>query len=146
MSNLPSGYEGLVCCLLAISGSTYLHHLLSYNTKGSPTVRPRDTRPQAARTLQVHVFELGSKKFEMNEFMKWKPWAARFSDNLAFILLSNKSCTNLELHEFFHSPKKRASQGLTVVCLSCMVGRLPYSFVCNSNDNQFIRWKKKMQH
>ena len=33
------------------------------------TVRPRDTRPQAARTLQVHVFELDPKKSEMNEFM-----------------------------------------------------------------------------
>ena len=31
------------------------------------TVRPQDTGPQAARTLQVHVFELGPKKFEMNE-------------------------------------------------------------------------------
>ena len=69
------------------------------------TVRPRDTRPRAARTFQVHVFELGPKKFEMNEFMKWKPWAARFSDHLAFTLLSNKSCTNFELHEFFLSPK-----------------------------------------
>ena len=35
----------------------------------SITVRPRDTRPQAARTLQVHVFELGPKIFELNEFM-----------------------------------------------------------------------------
>ena len=69
------------------------------------TVRPGDTRPRAARTSQVHVFELGPKKFEMNEFMKWKPWAARFSDHLAFTLLSNKSCTNFELHEFFLSPK-----------------------------------------
>ena len=25
------------------------------------TVRPRDTRPQAARTLQVYVFELGPR-------------------------------------------------------------------------------------
>ena len=33
------------------------------------TVRPRDTRPQAARTSQVHVFELGPKIFELNEFM-----------------------------------------------------------------------------
>ena len=33
------------------------------------TVRPPDTRPQAARTLQVHVFELGPKIFELNEFM-----------------------------------------------------------------------------
>ena len=32
-------------------------------------VRPRDTRPQDARTLQVHIFELGPKKFELNEFM-----------------------------------------------------------------------------
>ena len=32
-------------------------------------VRPRDTRPQAAWTLQVHVFELGPKKFELNKFM-----------------------------------------------------------------------------
>ena len=34
------------------------------------TVRPRDTRPQAVRTLQVHVFELGPNEFEMNEFMQ----------------------------------------------------------------------------
>ena len=40
------------------------------NQKKRHTVRPRDTRPQAVRTLQVHVFELGPKKFEMNEFMK----------------------------------------------------------------------------
>ena len=39
-------------------------YLLSTNTVG-----PRDTRPQAARTLQMHVFELGPKKFELNEFM-----------------------------------------------------------------------------
>ena len=69
------------------------------------TVMPQDARPQAAQTLQVHIFELGPKKFEMNEFMKWKPWAAQFSDHLAFTLLSNKSCTNFELHEFFLSPK-----------------------------------------
>ena len=31
--------------------------------------RTRDTRPQAARTLQVHVFELDPKIFELNEFM-----------------------------------------------------------------------------
>ena len=33
------------------------------------TVRPRDTLPQAARTLTMHVFENGPKKFEMQEFM-----------------------------------------------------------------------------
>ena len=37
--------------------------------KRANAVRPRDTRPQAARTSQVHVFELGPKEFEMNEFM-----------------------------------------------------------------------------
>ena len=36
---------------------------------GHSTVKPRDTRPQAARTLQVHVFELGPKIFEMKEFL-----------------------------------------------------------------------------
>ena len=50
-------------------------------------VRPRDTRPQAARTSQVHVFELGPKIFEMKEFRA--VWVFSF-------------------------PKKRASQGLTV--------------------------------
>ena len=35
----------------------------------SNTVGPRDTRPQDARTLTVHVFELGPYKFEMHEFM-----------------------------------------------------------------------------
>ena len=34
------------------------------------TVRPRDTRLPPARTLQVHVFELGPKRFELNEFMQ----------------------------------------------------------------------------
>ena len=33
------------------------------------TVRPLETRPQAALTLQVHVFESGPKEFEMNKFM-----------------------------------------------------------------------------
>ena len=46
------------------------------------------------------------KKIEMNEFMKWKPWAVQYSDHLAFTLLSNKSCTYFELDEFFLSPKK----------------------------------------
>ena len=69
------------------------------------TVMPQDARPQAAQTLQVHIFELGPKKFEMNEFMKWKPWEARFCDHLAFTLLSNKSCTNFEQQDFFISPQ-----------------------------------------
>ena len=32
------------------------------------TVRPRDTRPQAARTSTVHVFEQGPKNLEMHVF------------------------------------------------------------------------------
>ena len=66
------------------------------------TVKPRDARPQAARTLQVHVFELGPKKFEMNTFMQWKTWTARFFDHLAFTQLK---LHEFELHDFFHSPK-----------------------------------------
>ena len=37
--------------------------------ENTDTVRPQDTRPQAARTLQVHVFEKGPKIFELNKFM-----------------------------------------------------------------------------
>ena len=59
-------------------------------------------------------FWIGSKKIWDERIYVVKPWGARFFDHLAFTLLSNKSCTNFELHEFFLSPKKRASQGLTV--------------------------------
>ena len=34
------------------------------------TVRPRDTRPQAARTSTMHVFEKGPKNLEMHAFVK----------------------------------------------------------------------------
>ena len=44
-----------------------LESIFGYSKYG--TVRPQDTRPQAARTSQVHVFELGPQIFEMNEFM-----------------------------------------------------------------------------
>ena len=40
---------------------------------------------------------------------------AAFFDVFAFALIS----TNFELHKFFHSPQKRASQGLTAVPLKC---------------------------
>ena len=39
------------------------------SSKDFETVRLRNARPQAARTSQVHVFELGPKKIGMNEFM-----------------------------------------------------------------------------
>ena len=45
-------------------GKMKLEVFLKFNT-----VRPRDTRLEAARTSQVHVFELDPKIFEMNEFM-----------------------------------------------------------------------------
>ena len=57
------------------------------------------------QVLQVQVFELGPKIFEMNEFTLWKPWTAQFCDHLAFALLSNKSCENFELRNFFLSPQ-----------------------------------------
>ena len=50
----------------------YLQGVLGYMNFTSvifSTVRPQDTRHQAARTSQMQVFELGPKKFEMNEFM-----------------------------------------------------------------------------
>ena len=49
--------------------------LLNFFYGGSKlcTVRPRDTRPQAAQTLIMQVFEWGPKKFEMHEFISWKP-------------------------------------------------------------------------
>ena len=39
------------------------------SSKDFETVRPRNTRPQAARTSQVHVFKLSPKKNGMYEFM-----------------------------------------------------------------------------
>ena len=41
---------------------------LGLATQSHTTGSPRDTRPQAAQTLQVHVFELGPKKSELNKF------------------------------------------------------------------------------
>ena len=35
------------------------------------TVRPRDTRPQDAQTLTMHVFEKGPKTFEMHVFARF---------------------------------------------------------------------------
>ena len=42
--------------------------VFSHTPENSYTVRPRDTRPQAARTLTVHNFELGSKILEKHVF------------------------------------------------------------------------------
>ena len=77
------------------------------------TVRPWDTRPQAARTLQVHVFELGPKKFEMNEFMEVKTLSSTIFWSSCLHPIKQQ-----KLHEFwaarvFSLHKKRASQGIT---------------------------------
>ena len=48
------------------SGKSCLNQLCKVQKFGD-TVRPQDTRPRASRTSQVHIFELGPKKFEMNE-------------------------------------------------------------------------------
>ena len=48
----------LICTVADYRPSTVR---LQVKTLVSRTVRPRDTRPQAARTLQVQVFEKGSK-------------------------------------------------------------------------------------
>ena len=44
---------------------------LKKTRKKMNTVMPRDTRPLAARTSQVHVFELGPKIFEMHVFARF---------------------------------------------------------------------------
>ena len=67
----------------------------------SGTLRPRDTQPQAARTLTMHVFELSPKIFEML---------------LPLPLLSNSCCTYFELHEFCYSPKNVHLKALLYVC------------------------------
>ena len=46
---------------IGLAQPKYVSPVVSY------TVRPRDTRPQAARTLTVHVFEWGPTKFAVND-------------------------------------------------------------------------------
>ena len=48
---------------------TKKNNFLKSKSLQSTTVKPQDTRPQAAWTLQVHVFELGPKEFELIKFM-----------------------------------------------------------------------------
>ena len=77
------------------------------------TVRPRDTRPRDTWTSQVHVFELGPKKFEMNKFMKWKPWAAQFSDHFPFTSLQSCCCELVECRRaYFLNLVKKQQQNV----------------------------------
>ena len=54
------------------------------------TVRPRDTRPQAARTSQVHVFKLGPKISEMHVFARFCTFLHVFA---CFLANENLRCT-----------------------------------------------------
>ena len=63
---LFSPYQGQYTQVIAFITKVYMTKI---DFKQLYTVRPRDTRPQAARTLQVHVFESGPQIFELNEFM-----------------------------------------------------------------------------
>ena len=56
--------------LSADTGGPRLVRFLGF-WKNRTTVRPRDTWPQAARTLQVHVFKLGPKIFQMHVFARF---------------------------------------------------------------------------
>ena len=54
--------------LLKVQGNPYFNQMYEIEMNITNTVRPRDTRPQAARTLTMHVFELGPKFFEIHVF------------------------------------------------------------------------------
>ena len=66
------------------------------------TVRPRDTRPQAARTSQMHVFELGPKIFEMHVFARFCTFLHVFLTNeyLKCTFLMNEYLRCMFLHVF----------------------------------------------
>ena len=61
------------------------------------TVRPQDTRPQAARTSLVHVFELGPKIFEMHVFAHFCTFLHVFA---RFLINEYLRCTFL-MNEYF---------------------------------------------
>ena len=61
------------------------------------TVGPQNTRPQASRTLKVHIFRLGPKIFEMHKFdqerdhMPSAVWLlSKFEDYVVFISYEKK--------------------------------------------------------
>ena len=62
------------------------------------TVRPRDTRPQAARTLQVHIFELGPKIFDMHDFARFCTFLHVFA---RFLINEYLRCTFLHVFTRF---------------------------------------------
>ena len=73
---------------------------------------------KASRYTALSCTDLADARFWIGSKIIWDKRIylvkARFSDHLAFTLLSNKSCTNFKLHKFFLSPQKRSSPGLTV--------------------------------
>ena len=50
-------------------------------------------------------FLIGSKKIWGERIYIVKTLSYTFFDDIAFALLSNSSCMNFELHEFFHAPQ-----------------------------------------
>ena len=64
---------------------------------------------KASRYTALSCTDLADARFWIGSKIIWDKRIylvkARFSDHLAFTLLSNKSCTNFELHEFFFPPK-----------------------------------------
>ena len=50
-------------------------------------------------------FLIGSNKIWDEQIYVVKTLSCTFFDDIAFALLSNSSCMNFELHNFFHSPK-----------------------------------------
>ena len=88
-----------VCSILNITGNT---------------VRPRDTLAQAAWTLQVQVFELGPKNLSGTNLCSENLEQHGFLFILPSPYLVTKIARILSCTSFFF-PKKRASQGLTVV-------------------------------
>ena len=66
---IKSQFDFLSCLKWIFVQTISSKNLLINSNEHTHTVRHRDTRPQAAWTSQVHIFELGSKIFEMNKFV-----------------------------------------------------------------------------
>ena len=97
-------------------GSNLFSHSIRFSSRSLIyyTVRPQDTRPQAARILLVHVFELGPKKFELNEFMWWKPWET------CFFLSTCQAARILSCMSFFFPKKTCISRPYVVLWADCL--------------------------
>ena len=66
---IPDGLSTLIVTTVSWLMSQRMNLNHTDTVSSANTVRPRDTRPQAARTLTMHVFEHGPKNFEMHKFI-----------------------------------------------------------------------------